>query len=130
MDFFKIFVADFFFLKSRKFSITSYITIVLYESKFSIINNLLPISVSSYNYHHTQFHTRQHQRDHFILLQDTLNTYKYSFYPRTIKDWNNLPINVIEARDINEFTYSITVITSLCMYVCAVADFPVQNLKS
>ena len=29
--------------------------------------------------------------------------------------WNNLPINVIEARDINEFTYLIliTVITSL-----------------
>jgi len=26
---------------------------------------------------------------------------KCSFYPKTIKDWNILPINVIEARDIN-----------------------------
>jgi len=81
---------------------------------YKIINNLLPIPVPSY-YHHTQFPTRQHHRDHFILPQVTLNTYKYSFYPRTIEDWNNLPINVIEARDINEFTYLIliTVITSL-----------------
>ena len=68
---------------------------------YKIINNFLPISVPSY-YHHTQFPTRQYHRDHFILPQATLNTYKYSFYPRTIKDWNNLPINVIEAR---EFTY-------------------------
>ena len=29
---------------------------------------------------------------------------------RTIKNWNNLPINVIEARDINEFTFLIIVI--------------------
>ena len=109
---------------------------------YKIINNLLPISVPSY-YHHTQFHTRQHHRDHFILPQGTLNTYKYSFYRRTIKDWNNLPINVIDARDINEFTYLITAITSLCMHVCdytilglyplgipAVADCPIQSLKS
>ena len=81
---------------------------------YKIINNFLPISVPSY-YHHTQFPTRQHHRDHFILPQATLNTYKYSFYPRTIKDWNNLPINVIEARDINEVTYLIliTIITGL-----------------
>jgi len=54
---------------------------------YKIINNLLPISVPSY-YHHTQFHTRQHHRDHFILPQATLSChlYKYSFYPRTIKD--------------------------------------------
>ena len=39
----------------------------------------------------------------------TLNSYKYSFYPRTIKDWNNLPIDVIEARDLDEFTYLLNV---------------------
>ena len=61
-------------------------------------------------YQHTQFHTRQHHTNHFVLPQATLNSYKYSFYPRTIKDWNNLPINVIEARDLDEFTYLIIVI--------------------
>ena len=71
-------------------------------------------------YHHTQFHTRQHHRDYFILLQAILNTYKYSFYPKTIKGYNYLPINVIEARDINEFTYLLNL--NYCnyyfMYVC------------
>ena len=46
-----------------------------------------------------QFHTRQHHLNHFISPYATLNTYKNSFYPRTIKDWNNLPINMIESRD-------------------------------
>jgi len=40
--------------------------------------------------------------------QATFNSYKYSFYPRAIKDWNNLPINVIKARDLDEFTYLYT----------------------
>ena len=76
-------------------------------------------AIPSY-YHHTQFHTRQHHPNHFILPQATLNTYKYSFYPRTIKDWNNLPINMIEARDLNEFTYLLNL--NYCnhqfIYVC------------
>ena len=70
---------------------------------YKIISNLLPISIPGY-YQHTQFHTRQHHTNHFILPQPTLNSYKYIFYPRTIKDWNNLPTNVIEARDLDEFT--------------------------
>ena len=69
-------------------------------------------------YQHTQFHTRQHHTNHsdFVLPQATLNSYKYSFYPRTIKDWNNLPINVIEARDLDEFTYLMLTIV-IMMYV-------------
>jgi len=49
---------------------------------YKIISYLLPISAPSY-YHHTQFPTRQHHRDHFILPQATLNTYKYSFLSKS-----------------------------------------------
>ena len=56
-------------------------------------------------YQRTQFHTRQHHPNHFTLPQVTLNTYKYSFYSRTIKDWNNLPISIIESRDLDEFIH-------------------------
>ena len=80
---------------------------------YKIINNLLPISIPTY-YQHTQFHTRQHHTNHFVLPQVTLSSYKYSFYPRTIKDWNNLSINVIEARDLDEFTYLLNV--NYCNY--------------
>ena len=38
-------------------------------------------------------------------IQATLNTYKYSYYPRTVKDWNELPINIIESRNLDEFIY-------------------------
>ena len=71
---------------------------------YKILNNLLPISIPTC-YHHTQFHTRQHHSNHFMLPQATLNSYKNSFYPRTIKDWNNLPIYIIEAGDTDTFTY-------------------------
>ena len=71
---------------------------------YQIINNTLPISIPSH-YQRTHSYTRQYHQNHFILPHATLNTYKCSFYPRTIKEWNNLPINVIESRDINEFTY-------------------------
>ena len=51
-----------------------------------------------YAYMGQNTYTRQYHQNHFILPQAeaTLNTYKYRFYPRTIKEWNNLPINVIE----------------------------------
>ena len=71
---------------------------------YKIINNTLPISIPSH-YQRTQFCTRQHHPNHFILPQATLNTYKYSFYPRTVKDWNELPINIIESRNLDGFIY-------------------------
>ena len=43
---------------------------------YKIINNALPISIPLH-YQRTQFHTRQHHPNHFILPQVTLNTYKY-----------------------------------------------------
>ena len=73
---------------------------------YEIISNTLPISIPSY-YQRTYSYTRHYHQIHFILHQATINTYKYSFYPRTIKEWNNLPINAIESRHINEFTYLI-----------------------
>ena len=71
---------------------------------YKIINNALLISIPLH-YQRTQFHTRQHHPNRFILPQVTLNTYKYSFYPRTIKDWNNLPISITESRDLDEFIH-------------------------
>ena len=71
---------------------------------YKIINNTLPISIPSH-YQRTRFCTRQHHPNQFILPQATLNTYKYSFYPRPVKDWNELPINIIESRNLDEFIY-------------------------
>ena len=70
---------------------------------YSIVNNLLPINTpptlpkNSIPY--------QKLLLTFILPQATLNSFKYSFYPRTIRDWNNLPLYLIESRNLEEFTY-------------------------
>ena len=71
---------------------------------YSIVNKLLSINIPSH-YQRTQFHTRNHHPTHFTLPQATLGSFKYSFYPRTIKDWSNLPVDVIESRNLEEFTY-------------------------
>ena len=69
---------------------------------YKIINNQLPITFPPY-YLPVQYHTRQYHQDHFIVPQSNTNSHKYSFYPRTIRDWNNLPVSLVEATNVNEF---------------------------
>jgi len=69
---------------------------------YKIINNTLPIFIPSH-YQRTQYYTRRYHPNHFILPQATLNIYKFSFYPRTVKDWNELTTNIIESRNLDEF---------------------------
>jgi len=73
------------------------------SSKLSLYNNiknLLPISIPSC-YQRIQSHTRNHHPAHFILPKTTLNDYKYRFtHARTIRYWNNLPVSIIEPRNI------------------------------
>ena len=40
---------------------------------------------------------------HEILLLTAISN--NSYYPRTVKDWNELPINIIESRNLDEFIY-------------------------
>ena len=72
---------------------------------YQIINNILPISIPSC-YQRTHSYTRQYHQNHFILSQATLNMYKYSFYPRTMKEWNNLPLMLLNQETLmNLLTY-------------------------
>ena len=52
--------------------------------------------------------TRQYHRSKFRNLQTSTNTYKYSFFPRTIKDWNTLPIRLLNIEDAEAFKNSLT----------------------
>ena len=45
----------------------------------------------------TQRSTRQYHPFHFIIPIINCDYYKYSFYPRSIRDCNNLPIDIIES---------------------------------
>ena len=52
----------------------------------------------------TNFPTRNHHQYHYIIPSARTSSYQNSFYPRTIKEWNQLSISVIEANNFQLFS--------------------------
>ena len=51
-------------------------------------------------YIHTKTrHTRSSLRSRLTSVSTSCNAYKYSFFPRTIQEWNTLPANVTSLND-------------------------------
>ena len=71
------------------------------------INNLISFPMPAH-IKHKQIITRQYHHTKFIQPPASSNVYKYSFISRTIKDWNNLSNNVIEASSLNAFKREIS----------------------
>ena len=66
-----------------------------------IINGTVPLALPLY-FSLTQYPTRQHHSKCFIIPGNSTAAYQHSFYPKTIRDWNNLPsgsINIINTQD-------------------------------
>ena len=70
---------------------------------YKIIHRTVPLTLPSY-FIPTQYSTRQHHRKHLIIPSNSTAAYQQSFYPRTIREWNNLPIAIIETIDNEDFT--------------------------
>lgn len=47
--------------------------------------------------------TRRKHRFKLNVLSPSLNSYKYSFFPRTIPEWNDLPSYIAEASSVHSF---------------------------
>ena len=47
--------------------------------------------------------TRHMHNRHYTPIYARTNIFKFSFVPRTIRDWNNLPHNVVEIADDAKF---------------------------
>ena len=47
--------------------------------------------------------TRHMHNRHYTKIYARTNIFKFSFVPRTIRDWNNLPHNVVEIADDAKF---------------------------
>ena len=75
---------------------------------YKTIHGTASLTLSSY-FLPTQYPTRQHQRKHFIIPSNSTAAYQQSLYSRTIREWNNLPIAIIETNGINDFTYDQTI---------------------
>jgi len=47
--------------------------------------------------------TRQYHPLHYILPQPSTTAYQYSYFYRTVNDWNKLPLNLIGLTDTDSF---------------------------
>ena len=61
------------------------------------------INIPPYVKHKTVMKTRNSDPMKFIPIQTSCDEYKYSFWPRTINDWNSLPPNIINMTSISNF---------------------------
>ena len=70
---------------------------IMYNSSVLILPPYYPY------YQYTRRNTRSHHHLHLIQRQINTTAYQQSFFPRTIKDWNHLPTNVIEIQNFDTF---------------------------
>ena len=72
---------------------------------YKSLHGLAGISTSSFRC--SSKHTRSADGDTFCVLSSGTDPYKYSFYPRTIVDWNDLPASVKSRPSIHLFRCAI-----------------------
>ena len=74
---------------------------MIYKGLFNIINLEIPEYITKTT---TTCHTTRYQHPlHFMIPTARTNYYHNSFFPRTLRDWNSLPINIIESKTLKSF---------------------------
>lgn len=74
---------------------------------YKIINNLVDIDADKY-LQPTNARTRSSHSLSFKIHSSRTDYYKYSFFPRTVCNWNTLPATVAEAPDLVSFKRELT----------------------
>ena len=54
-------------------------------------------------FNNTTYPTRHHHPFHFEIPFARTDHYKFSYYPKSIRDWNNLPTDTIESQSLQVF---------------------------
>ena len=69
---------------------------------YSAVNNLIALPIPDYFLPKQRF-TRSFSNDSFIQANCNHDYYFYSFYPRTIRDWNSLPNGICTSANFSPF---------------------------
>ena len=69
---------------------------------YQIMNGEIGLSLPDC-YHFTNKHTRQHHPFHLIIPPTNTTSYMTSYFPRTIREWNLLPLPLIEVKSLAVF---------------------------
>lgn len=64
---------------------------------YKLLHGEAAVTIPEYVTRPTVTTTRQYHQDRFARLSTSTDAYKYSFIPRTIADWNQLPECIIQA---------------------------------
>ncbi len=70
---------------------------------YKTLHGQAAINIPPYVKHKTVIKTRNSDPMKFIPIQITCDEYKYSFWPKTINDWNGLPPNILNMNSISNF---------------------------
>ena len=70
---------------------------------YKTLHHQAAINIPPYVKHKTVMKTRNSDPMKFIPVQTSCDEYKYSFWPRTINDWNSLLPNIINMISISNF---------------------------
>jgi len=69
---------------------------------YNIVHKASVLKIPDY-FSYTTYPTRHHHPLHFEIPFSRTDNYRLSFYPRSIRDWNNLPTNTIECQSLELF---------------------------
>ena len=77
---------------------------------YKAINQLTPVIIPDYIQTPIRF-TRTHDQA-LIQLPANYEQYKNSFIPRTIRDWNSLPPELVHVKTVDEFSSRLQLLTA------------------
>ena len=75
---------------------------------YKIVNGTLAVEIPNY-FRQKERQTRNYRPIKFINAGCRTNVYKYSFFPRSFKEWNELPETIIEAANTGAFKLALRV---------------------
>ena len=81
------------------------------QTFYKAVHNLTALPIPDYFLHVSSF-TRNYHSLHYIIPHTNSNSYKFSFFPSTIRAWNNLPTSLITTDSLQYF------ISNLNQYLC------------
>jgi hypothetical protein len=74
---------------------------------FKIVNDLVAIPADN-NIEYNQRPSRTSNSKQIKVLSATTEIYKYSFFPRTVKDWNKLTESAVSSKTVEGFKAAIS----------------------
>ena len=75
---------------------------------YKTFHNHAAVDIPEYVQHQTYTKTRYSHPMKFIPIQTSCDTYKFSYWPRTIIDWNNLTPMILESTSVNSFNTAVS----------------------